>query len=645
MGQTSRTVGVHFDGDAKGLDRAARQGKKDMEAFARDVNKSTVTASKGAKALSQEIDNTTRQISALKAKFDETGDMRLLKSLDKEERNLKKFNGQLDRLKGGTNVAAKSVGFLAKASADLAPAFDQAAKSARFMTNPIVLIGAVAAAALIAIPALSVAAGVALAGVGLGFLGLGAVALKNSAAIKNELGALGETVSGVGKRAASALEDEFVDALKVLGRTAQRVEPSLTRIFGNLQPAVLSLAVGINGLATEAMPGLEHASAGANTVLQMVAAVMPELGAAVGDFGDSMGDAADGGGAALVDLIGVLSNSLRTLGNTIEGAARAYDFLMADGGKQKFFPPIAIARVFNQVITGSGDALSGAGDAATDHSEKLIGLSAAALEATVAAQELNDTLAGKTLSLAETQTRAAQGAVDLAEAMKTGGKEWRNSTVEGRQNQVALQGAANDAFRMRDAVVAAATAQGRGATAAAEGSAALAVYAGGLRQTMRDAGLSDAKIDELFRSIGLLPSSKQIPVSVPGADHAAQQLRDLDAAENRISRLVSIQARVTGASSAMGTLNQLKAQAEYNERRAAGGRAGAGRSYLVGENGPEILHMGPREGHISPNSTVGGNTVVYVTIDGEQLQGRIDRTIREGNRQTKRRVLAGAGAA
>jgi hypothetical protein len=79
-------------------------------------------------------------------------------------------------------------------------------------------------------------------------------------------------------------------------------------------------------------------------------------------------------------------------------------------------------------------------------------------------------------------------------------------------------------------------------------------------------------------------------------------------------------------------------------RLAAGGRAGAGRDYLVGESGPEILHMGSRSGHVSPNSALGGDTLVYITIDGQQLQARIDRVVRENNRGVKRRALAGAGA-
>jgi len=46
--------------------------------------------------------------------------------------------------------------------------------------------------------------------------------------------------------------------------------------------------------------------------------------------------------------------------------------------------------------------------------------------------------------------------------------------------------------------------------------------------------------------------------------------------------------------------------------KASGGSVFAGQSYLVGEKGPEVLHMGASNGYITPNSNIGGNTRVIV---------------------------------
>jgi len=75
-----------------------------------------------------------------------------------------------------------------------------------------------------------------------------------------------------------------------------------------------------------------------------------------------------------------------------------------------------------------------------------------------------------------------------------------------------------------------------------------------------------------------------------------------------------------------------------------GGPAVAGRTYLVGERGPELLTMGPQSGHVTPNHELGGDVNVTVYVGNEALDSRMVRVVREENRQVRRRVLAGAGA-
>jgi hypothetical protein len=64
-----------------------------------------------------------------------------------------------------------------------------------------------------------------------------------------------------------------------------------------------------------------------------------------------------------------------------------------------------------------------------------------------------------------------------------------------------------------------------------------------------------------------------------------------------------------------------------------------------GSEGLALLQAGER---ITPTNQVGqesqpaGDTIVYITIDGEQLQGRITKTVRTSNRELKRTVKAAA---
>lgn len=78
-------------------------------------------------------------------------------------------------------------------------------------------------------------------------------------------------------------------------------------------------------------------------------------------------------------------------------------------------------------------------------------------------------------------------------------------------------------------------------------------------------------------------------------------------------------------------------------KRAAGGPVSAGRSYLVGERGPEIVTMAG-SGHVTPNRDIGGfSGDIVIPID---LGSAVQKVIRISNRDLKRRAGArGVGLA
>ncbi|CAB4145638.1 hypothetical protein UFOVP482_18 [uncultured Caudovirales phage] len=71
--------------------------------------------------------------------------------------------------------------------------------------------------------------------------------------------------------------------------------------------------------------------------------------------------------------------------------------------------------------------------------------------------------------------------------------------------------------------------------------------------------------------------------------------------------------------------------------RATGGPVSAGGSYLVGENGPEILNMGSRSGNIIPNNQIGGGGVTINLngiVDAESARRSIEQLIQRSARRT-----------
>jgi hypothetical protein len=81
--------------------------------------------------------------------------------------------------------------------------------------------------------------------------------------------------------------------------------------------------------------------------------------------------------------------------------------------------------------------------------------------------------------------------------------------------------------------------------------------------------------------------------------------------------------------------------AKVSGKRADGGSVMAGRSYLVGEKGPEIVTFG-NNGYVTPNHKLGGGGDTYVAyVDlGNGIQQRVELEFKKQNRQTRAAVLA-----
>lgn len=61
--------------------------------------------------------------------------------------------------------------------------------------------------------------------------------------------------------------------------------------------------------------------------------------------------------------------------------------------------------------------------------------------------------------------------------------------------------------------------------------------------------------------------------------------------------------------------------------RASGGPVAAGRTYLVGEQGPEYLTMGSQPGYVTPNGAGGAPVQVNLVVDGKKLASLVDERL------------------
>jgi hypothetical protein len=81
-------------------------------------------------------------------------------------------------------------------------------------------------------------------------------------------------------------------------------------------------------------------------------------------------------------------------------------------------------------------------------------------------------------------------------------------------------------------------------------------------------------------------------------------------------------------------------------KRATGGPVSPYGDYIVGEEGPEVLRMGPTGGHVYPNKALGGNTVIINQTNNVDARGadagssqRIEAMLKRNKEETKAEIL------
>jgi hypothetical protein len=316
------------------------------------VDKRFSDTTKGARILGNQFEDTKKRLSSLNDQFAKTGDVKLLKEINKAERDLSRLSAWQKRFKGDTDDSSKSLNVFSRTAQDAGERLRKAFPTSSAFANPMVLGVASAGAALVAIPAIAAVSGAAVAGVGLGFLGLGAMAVKGSKQVQSAAtdlqGSWGRAMVAAGRDT----EQHYVKALNILQDSASHVGPMLKRVLDDVTPSTVNLARGFDGLLRNAGPGLEKLGKSSGRVMNDLADTLPRLGTAVGNFGDSLSDAAEGGGEAAIDMVNVLTKGVERLGEVMEGASRTWHAGMEEDDWRKWLPPIAIARQANEIMTG-----------------------------------------------------------------------------------------------------------------------------------------------------------------------------------------------------------------------------------------------------------------------------------------------------
>ncbi|MEV6287398.1 hypothetical protein [Kribbella sp. NPDC051770] len=668
MSDTSRTIKVKFDGDAKGLARASKEGEREVDKFAKNTEKSFNKAG----------DKASRSFGASMKKWFRGDGAGLFAEVGKS---------------GGTVFGSGLLGALK--TPVLGPA----------------LVAAIAAAAAVAMPAAGAIAGAGLvAGFGAGIAGLGLVFAARSDAVKNAwsatLSEMGSTLTTLSK----PFEQTLVDMLASARRTFGNFVPALGAAFAKMAPVLSGFGDQIGKAFDKFEPAIAPITSAFNEVIRSLGPALVDMSGNISqgfiDLADSvrqnpdaLADMTRGVGNLTRDLLslittlnnlngqfksitgvsavtavfeglrgavhlllgpfaalgGILSNGSRVFGS-LKGSSDAAGSSMSSAAAQT----VALARAHN----GLPASVQGGANALEDEKKK-------ANEAAAAFEDLIQKtfrLSNATLGLSGAQI-SFQAAIDSATAsVKSNGRTLDINTEKGRANRTALNSVASSANSQTEAMLRA----GKGNVAAAQTAEKSRANFVKLATQM---GLSRSQADAMARQMIAIPNvDRRAKLTADKKDldaklaAARQQLADPKLTATKRAKLeAEISQLLRQKAAAQAAINSLtgktvtltffqrvigqKPPQDIGVRlpgRASGGPVQPRRQYLVGERGPEVLTMGNTPGRITSaeaTKAFAGSDRPLIVENHIEIGGEVVRVVRteikKDHKETKRTVNAG----
>lgn len=528
---------------------------------------------KGAGFLNKQVIQTSDSLQELITQLDRTGDASLEKGIRQAERDLRKWQ----RLAKQLMPSDDTVG----AGSALTGAFGRLASGAQSAAGPAGI--AIGASALPLLGA-SVSAAV-LGGVGAGGI-IGGIALAaRDPDVQAAGGDLAEALSVGFGAAADPFTVPLIESLDELKGTALNAAGALAPGFAALAKEIAPLTDGVDGLVTNVLPGFTKAMKQAGPVVRVVADELPELGAAIGDFFSTVSEDPDGAVLALKQIFMFAEDGVRATGDLIATLSSLYE----DGVRAGASVTGALEDVWGWVpligdqiqgsnddfesmlstlgnVKGVTDDLSTSTDRLTVHT---FGLGVASDGTAESLKRERDAMQ----ELVDLEIQRIRGTIgieraldNLTEARKENGASLDLEIEAGRRNTEEIL--ENIEAVQRNAEVEYNLALQHGATAEEAERAA---------KTYRDKWGKEVA-DQITRLYG----------NTAAVQALLAELKKLDG--RQFTYTVIQQGGRTVGYKAPGGIQLAGDEGVY--RRAGGGSATTGRTYWVGERGPELLHMG-----------------------------------------------------
>ncbi|HZM83766.1 MAG TPA: hypothetical protein VFC19_49235 [Candidatus Limnocylindrales bacterium] len=569
-------------------ERAATAG---MERFGDATDKTSAELrgmGKDAGVLTRKIAEAEAEVKKLVKQFDTTGDMDLLKSIRKEQSNLRIF----ERLRKSITDEATAVG--SDAGQKIGEGLTLSLRSLR---GP-AIVGAIGLGALLA-PAIGVAIQSAvIGGAGIGGIVGGIVAASQDQQVQSAAKLVGDHVGDELLRAGGAFVKPVIESLNILDAAGSRLADNFGQIGEKLGPVLPGLTGGATGALDNIMGGITRAANAMQPAIRALSAELPKIGDAVGDFFDELSDDPDQAVMGIVAISQAIQTTidasgklLSTLGDLFEWSSRSGAAI--SGTMETLFGWLPVAggaierqgSAFREQVAAIDKARDASKDYVDGGIQPIIRAEEEMETATKSAtDEINDQIRamdkmfGRFMDSREVARNYQEAIDDLTESVNKHGASLDIGTEAGRANAETLDRLAESIKETRDNTVL--------MTGDVEG--ANTVYrqqVEALRQQAVRLGMSKQAANDLATELLNIPARVATEVTAPG-------LLEAIARAEYLRRLLGSNA--AAARSRPITINGQFYEGDtsgYGGGRAAGGSMYPGQMYTVGERGIELVQM------------------------------------------------------
>lgn len=546
--------------------------------------------------LDRELDKLRASHIDLVKQLDKTSNIDLLKALRKSRRQVRVFEGLKAELEKQLQDEVDKTDWAKQVGGPLVKGIGRA-----FAAAPGPLKVGLVGLAISALPFL----GAAIAGTVLGAAGAGGIIGGLALAafdprVREGFRSLGQEA----KAAFSVLGDDFaapaLESIRILKAGVRDIADTIGR---ELKPIVSSLGPGfvqgVVGLVENTVEGIAEALNKAEPAIRALSSELPKIGDAIGNFFDEISDESDGATLGFLALSRLLRATITGAGILLGKLSAIYEWSVRANAKFTglFEDVVGWVPILGDNVRSANDEAEGllAGlDRAKDGSHDFAGgLDEVGDSADDAAEKLEkvgeelDRIFGNTMDLDRATIAYERSLDDLVETLQDGTRTLDVNSEAGQENRDAMLDNIQAIKNLRDANV-------NNKMAVEEANSIYDQQLEQLRRTAYSLGFNKQQVDALIDSYKAIPARAEVEVRAPGLLAAIAQAKEL-------ARLLGSNVAAANAAGNADT---------YVSGRWAGGPVMPGQTYVVGENGPEVLKMGATGGYVYAGNGTGGPAAV-----------------------------------